>query len=680
MIAKLLALVLCLSSFAQAAVYKDTIQTAANILDTYIKGGTEALKNYGSSVSAEVNKNTRVLIKANNIASYVPAGRKVLACTLFVTSGNDVQNTHAGTLSAYEVKKPWVEGNGWYREGALWDYYYAPLYPDTVPQASLPSAFSWVDSSLDGDAKNQLSCGSCYAFGGYAAMEDAYAIQHGERLLSYNSGDEIGSDRSGTLYDSIPITSTGWKVIKLPNQSFVSAYTHDSLNCGWPILWSTGEYTITTSEALARGANDHRPRIYGIYQRDSSGISDEPSKDNFGTSLVMETVLKGGTDSLTNFGADTAITLNSTNPIMLLRLENIKQLYGNYVIGWSQQYCSLYVQAKVTNGKSWTSRALKKWVEDQATYTEWKTGYGWGTHGTLKSAFLDLSEQFSLNCDPNSGCNGGYAPNCVDYSIANGVIEEFNYPYSGSDTLSCLDTTGLTRNYVTWWWPVNVSTQNKLKQAIMQRPVSYTEKIYDNYSSFTGSGVFVGTGTPQEIGHQVLIVGWDDSKTYSGGTGAWLVRNSWSQTWGYLGRAWTCYNGNTPIYPWPFSGNTSTEFIVETIQTPKSWANSGMLGTQDFNETAAGSVSVTTTAAVEYKIPINVDLAKQWYRGEQNYGVAVRPTIGTGLDSAEIYIGLCESSGQGRPPAPNRPYFVFYTTDAVTKLGNVKIGNTKVGR
>lgn len=682
MIVRILALLLLLCASVQAAIYKDTIQTAANIKDAYIKGGSSALQNTGGSVLAELNKNTRVLMKADNISTYVPAGRKVLACTLFVTTGNDVQNTHAGTLSAYEIRKPWVEGNGWYREGVLWDYYAAPLYPDTVPQASLPANFSWVDSSLDGDAKDQGSlCGSCASFGTLAGIEDAFAIQSGERLLSYNSGDDLGADRSGVMYDSLAVTATGWKVVKLPAVSFQDAYTHDSLNCGFAFLHISGEYTITTSEALARGANDHRPRFYGIYERDSSGIQDEPSKDNFGSTVIMETVLKGGADSTTNFEADTAITLNSTNKVALFRIENIKQLYGNYVAGWAQQYCSLYVQAKTTNGKSYSTRVLKKWVETEATFAQWKSNYGWGVHGTLRPAFYDLSEQLHLDCDPSQSCAGGASYNILSYAYNYGVVEEKDDPYYGQDTATaCPDTAGKTIDMVKWYWPVNASSKAKLKQAILQRPVIFNELVYDNYYAFSGTGVFVGTGDPSELGHLVVIVGYSDTITYSGGTGAWLVRNSWSPLWGNYGRAWTCYDGNTPIALQAYNGSSTMNYIVETIQSPLAWSNGGMLGTQDFNETAAGVATIAITPATEWKIPINVDLAAQWYHGGTNYGVALRPTIGVGLDSLEVYIGLCESNGQGRPPSPNRPYFVFYTSDAVTSLGNVTIGNTKVGR
>jgi cathepsin L len=53
--------------------------------------------------------------------------------------------------------------------------------------------------------------------------------------------------------------------------------------------------------------------------------------------------------------------------------------------------------------------------------------------------------------------------------------------------------------------------------------------------------VFKGSGS-NNIDHDVAIVGWDDSKQ------AWLVRNSWGETWGDGGYKWVAYNVNQVGY------------------------------------------------------------------------------------------------------------------------------------
>lgn len=43
-------------------------------------------------------------------------------------------------------------------------------------------------------------------------------------------------------------------------------------------------------------------------------------------------------------------------------------------------------------------------------------------------------------------------------------------------------------------------------------------------------------------GHEVLVIGYDDSKQCPGGVGAFKVRNSWSAVWGDKGNFWFPYN------------------------------------------------------------------------------------------------------------------------------------------
>jgi hypothetical protein len=51
-----------------------------------------------------------------------------------------------------------------------------------------------------------------------------------------------------------------------------------------------------------------------------------------------------------------------------------------------------------------------------------------------------------------------------------------------------------------------------------------------------GTGVISGGGN--NIDHDVMLVGWDDSK---GRNGAWIMRNSWGTGWGDRGYAWIEY-------------------------------------------------------------------------------------------------------------------------------------------
>jgi hypothetical protein len=54
---------------------------------------------------------------------------------------------------------------------------------------------------------------------------------------------------------------------------------------------------------------------------------------------------------------------------------------------------------------------------------------------------------------------------------------------------------------------------------------------FPGFNNYNGSGTLHYTGT-EWPNHAVLIVGWDDNLTYSGGKGAWIVKNSWGTDWG----------------------------------------------------------------------------------------------------------------------------------------------------
>jgi len=151
---------------------------------------------------------------------------------------------------------------------------------------------------------------------------------------------------------------------------------------------------------------------------------------------------------------------------------------------------------------------------------------------------LDLSEEFLVDCASgvgyyNKGCNGGNPDSAFKYMINQGQCTELSYPYKA----------GLTKNAGTCQTcspaPVQFSScsdikpndQISLKIAVSQQPVVIAieadTKIFQSYSSGVIDSVSCGTN----LDHAVEIVGYGEEN----GKKYWIVRNSWSTSWGQDG-------------------------------------------------------------------------------------------------------------------------------------------------
>jgi C1A family cysteine protease len=106
-----------------------------------------------------------------------------------------------------------------------------------------------------------------------------------------------------------------------------------------------------------------------------------------------------------------------------------------------------------------------------------------------------------------------------------------------------------------------------------------------------------GTSPLNESNHAVTVVGWDDAKSKTlftpqpANNGAFLVRNSWSATWGQSGYFWISYEDGTLQEPTVFTGKPKIQ--GETIQT--------------YNELAPKSVTSASYYANIYTVPNDFD-------------------------------------------------------------------------
>lgn len=139
------------------------------------------------------------------------------------------------------------------------------------------------------------------------------------------------------------------------------------------------------------------------------------------------------------------------------------------------------------------------------------------------------------SCD--TGWDGGSA---VQYLQNTGTQDEACMPYTSGSTgqdvacsQQCADASSRTVR-ISGYTHIGNSA-SALKAALAKGPVITSMMAYDDFMVYS-SGVYTHTTGTDGGGHEVSIVGYDDTKR------AWLVRNSWGTEWGMQGFAWVSYD------------------------------------------------------------------------------------------------------------------------------------------
>jgi len=161
----------------------------------------------------------------------------------------------------------------------------------------------------------------------------------------------------------------------------------------------------------------------------------------------------------------------------------------------------------------------------------------------------DLSENSVKECNwyalnsLGGSCDGGNYTKVASWLSKQGTVLESCDGYDASD-VACETTCPYQKTLLDWRIISGdaVPNTNVLQSYIQAYGPVYTS-LYagpdDNptdpwgveFGGYDGSYVLYYAGT-EEPNHAVLIVGWDDSLAHAGGTGAWIVKNSWGTSWG----------------------------------------------------------------------------------------------------------------------------------------------------
>lgn len=175
------------------------------------------------------------------------------------------------------------------------------------------------------------------------------------------------------------------------------------------------------------------------------------------------------------------------------------------------------------------------------------------------NAFV-LSEEYTLDCGDNGGCGGDDNTTVLAWAKATGLPLTSAYgPYvykDGSTVLSpltnstagrCKYKTSETLYKIQDWGFADSSGGSgvtpiaDIKASIVAHGCVGAAIAADNAFMNNPAGkVFLGSGS-KDIDHDIILIGWDDTK---GPSGAWLLRNSWGSSWCDNGYCWIAYGAN----------------------------------------------------------------------------------------------------------------------------------------
>lgn len=158
------------------------------------------------------------------------------------------------------------------------------------------------------------------------------------------------------------------------------------------------------------------------------------------------------------------------------------------------------------------------------------TGAMEGAWSIAKGDLVSLSEQQLVDCAAgrpygNHGCNGGLMDGAFEYAIANGMCTEESYAYTAKDgsCAACAPVVSISSCV-----DVTPNNEQHLKEAVAMGPVSVAIEADTKTFQLYTSGVITSSACGTNLDHGVLVAGYGTLD----GTPFWLVKNSWSPTWG----------------------------------------------------------------------------------------------------------------------------------------------------
>lgn len=180
------------------------------------------------------------------------------------------------------------------------------------------------------------------------------------------------------------------------------------------------------------------------------------------------------------------------------------------------------------------------------------------------------AEEILLSCSSAGSCDGGYISSASSYIRDTGLPPESYFPYtvSASDD-SCGNAQpgweDLTSGIDSWVYiTTSFASVDVIKEALYNYgPLVTTLEVYNDFYSYK-NGVYEYTTGSRLGGHAVLLVGYTDDPSVSGG-GYFIVKNSWGTGWGeggYFNIAYSQVNSRVYFGKWTIAYRSSTQSMT----------------------------------------------------------------------------------------------------------------------